>query len=388
MSFLPSLIQRVVILVVTLGAASVGAIDFSIPLPKPSLPAIPTPAFLSKPGKKISDEELQEIEAAHEKRDETRPIAGDRRASQSVADDSAQTATSRAGSVYNSAAATQGAETNDIDLSPTFAALLPYSMALGRVVCESNFSFDSVQGLQAEIVQLQIDLVNYLGIPETREKIVLCLFKDETSYRAFIKTVFPGAPQDRPALYVRQGENPGVLMVQKDEKMIVNIRHEMTHAYLNSTLRHVPIWLDEGLAKYFETPPGERGFRNPYLKIAEENMSGFFSSPPSLARLEKLTRVDEMRAREYRESWSWVHFLIHYSRDTHYLLVRYLSTLRKERQAGISTEEAYKAQKKAPMKKLLDENIEGYNKKYVEHFKNWDKRRDSYENARVERGTR
>ena len=79
MSFLQSLIQRVVILTVTLCAASVGAIDFNIPLPKPSLPAIPTPAFLSKPGKKVSDEELKEIEAAHVKRDETRPIADERR---------------------------------------------------------------------------------------------------------------------------------------------------------------------------------------------------------------------------------------------------------------------------------------------------------------------
>ncbi len=387
MSFLPSLIRRGVILVATLCATTVGAIDFSIPLPKPSLPAIPTPAFLSKPGKKISEEELQEIEKAHETRDETRPIAYEKRPSR-AADARSASAPPRAGSAYNPTTATQVPATDEIDLSPTFSSLLPYSMALGHVVCESNFPFDSVQGLQAEIVQLQIDLVNYLGIPETREKIVLCLFKDGTSYRAFVKTVFPGAPQDRPALYVRQGENPGVLMVQKDEKMIVNIRHEMTHAYLNSTLRHVPIWLDEGLAKYFETPPGERGFRNPYLKVAEENISGFFSSPPSLARLEKLTRVDEMHAREYRESWSWVHFLIHYSRDTHYLLVRYLATLRKERQAGISTEEAYKAQKKTPMKRLLDENLEGYNKKYVEHFKNWDKRRDSYENARIERGTR
>ena len=90
----------------------------------------------------------------------------------------------------------------------------------------------------------------------------------------------------------------------------------------------------------------------------------------------------------YENGFTVDDILIYKYNDTHYLLVRYLSTLRKERQAEISTEEAYKAQKKAPMKRLLDENIEGYNKKYVEHFKNWDKRRDSYENARVERGTR
>ena len=39
----------------------------------------------------------------------------------------------------------------------------------------------------------------------------------------------------------------------------------MTHAILNASLRYVPIWLDEGLAKYFETPRGDRATQNPFL---------------------------------------------------------------------------------------------------------------------------
>lgn len=363
---------RVAIVVVLAFAASTAdAIDLSIPIPKPSLPAIPTPSFLSRPGKKLSEEE---VEAARRASDRDRDTV--RLASREVPP---QTRPNPA------AARPRGAEAyEDIDLSPSYSELLPYTTVLGHVVCESNFPLDSVQGLQPEIAQLQLDLVNYLRIPETSEKIELCVFRDKASYQSFISQVFPGAPLDRPALYVRHADDPGVLMVQNDKNLIINIRHEMTHAYLNSTLKHVPIWLDEGLAKYFETPPGERGFRNPYLADVEASASGLFSSPPSLSRLEKLTRVDQMHTREYRESWSWVHFMIHYSPETHRILAQYLSTLRADAQRNITTAEAYKLQKKAPFKHILDESVPDVGRKYVEHFRNWDKRQAAYENGRAE----
>lgn len=280
----------------------------------------------------------------------------------------------------NDAASTQGTSTFAIDLSPAFTRFLPYSVALGRVVCESNFSLEETAGLQAEIVQLQRDLVGYLGVPESKEKISLCLFRDRTSYIAFICEYFPGAPTDRPALYVKEPGKPGVLMVRRDERMILNIRHEMVHAYLNAALVNVPIWIDEGLAKYFETPPGERGFRNPFLEKVESDATSFFASPPSLPRLEKLSRVEQMRIREYRESWAWTHFLIHYSPETQRVLALYLRSLRPEAQAGVSATEAARLQKDAPLKRLLERYVPDYKAKYVEHFRGWTERRDAYEN--------
>ena len=362
------LLAQTVLCATFLVATSAGALDVVIPLPKPNLPPIPTPSFLSKPGRKIPEKDLQEAREERERNRETVKIATERRTQ----------------SGETQSAPRRSLVADPVDLSPSFSDILPYCMVLGRVVCESNMPLDSLQGLQAELVQLQLDLTTYLQIPEANEKIELCVFKDRQSYQNFIKSVFPGAPTDRPALYIRRGEAPGVLMVQNDSRLIVNVRHEMTHAYLNSTLRHVPIWLDEGLAKYFETPPGERGFRNPYLADVEDHASGLFSSPPSLSRLEKLTRVDQMRTREYRESWSWVHFMLHYSPETHRTLVRYLKTLRLENQRNISSEDAYKLQKKAPLKQALTNAVPDYEKKYVEHFRNWDKRQAAYENGRAE----
>ena len=280
------------------------------------------------------------------------------------------------------AASTLELSTFAIDLSPSFSKFLPHSVALGRVVCESNFPLEETAGLQAEIVRLQEDLIGYLDIPESTEKISLCMFRDRNSYIAFICEYFPGAPTDRPALYVKEPGKPGVLMVRRDEKMILNVRHEMVHAYLNAALRNVPIWIDEGLAKYFETPPGERGFSNPFLEKVESDATSFFASPPMLKRLEGLTRVDQMRIREYRESWAWTHFLIHYSSETQRVLALYLRSLRPEAQAGISAEEAARLQKKAPLKKLLERYVPDYKAKYVEHFRGWTERRDAYENGR------
>ncbi|MDO5310157.1 MAG: hypothetical protein Q4G03_11805 [Planctomycetia bacterium] len=271
-----------------------------------------------------------------------------------------------------------------IDLTPEYSNYLPYCVVLGRVVCESNFPLDQLQGMAAEITQLQIDLTTYLQTPPADEKIELCLFKDKKSYAQFINDVFPSAPCDRPALYIKEAGKPGVIMAPQDQNLMINVRHEMTHAFLNSSLKNVPIWIDEGLAKYFETPPGERGFRNPYLKTAEDAARGFFSSPPSLARLEKLSNISQMKTREYRESWSWVHFMMHYSPETHRVLALYLRSLRPENQVGINSEQARKIQAKTPLKHALAQYVPDYEKKYVEHFRQWDKKQDQYERARAQ----
>ena len=37
-----------------------------------------------------------------------------------------------------------------------------------------------------------------------------------------------------------------------------DLRHELTHALLHGVLKDVPLWLDEGLAGFFELPPDAR----------------------------------------------------------------------------------------------------------------------------------
>ena len=247
---------------------------------------------------------------------------------------------------------------------------LPNMVMLGPVSCRADFPLVEIEEVQQDITLLQTDLIRYLGIPEPQEGIILCLFNTQEAYRNFVKRKYPMAPLDRPALYIKAG-GPGVLLVQRDSDMLLNIRHEMTHAYLNAALRNIPIWLDEGLAKYFETPQGQRGFDNPFLQSVQKNASRLFGRAPSLERLEKLQMIHQMGEREYRESWAWVHFLIHESPLSQKLLAFYLRSLTPERQQGISMEQSFIIQKSTPLTKLLETYLPDYRKDFVEHFKKW-----------------
>ena len=255
-------------------------------------------------------------------------------------------------------------------LSPMFPQRLPYHQVLGRVVCESDFPLDDVASLTTEINALQVDLIDYLGIPAPAEQIELCLFRDKASYLTFLKAVFPQAPLDRPALYIKD-KGPGILLLQRDDRLILNLRHEMTHAFLNASLRNVPIWLDEGLAKYFETPCGERGHSNPFLPTVADRADRFLAPIPSLAGLERLQRIDQMGTAQYRDSWAWTHFLIHYSPQTQRVLAAYLQTLRPENQHGINAEKAYQIRQSAPLTTLLKQTLPDYKKCYKAHFDRW-----------------
>jgi hypothetical protein len=116
-------------------------------------------------------------------------------------------------------------------------------------------------------------------------------------------------------------------MVQKAKHFEIDLRHEMTHAIIHASIPVVPIWLDEGLAKYFEVPLRDRAGKNPYMREVRNKLQFGLGGVPSLDRLSKLETIDDMGAKEYRESWAWTHFLIHRSPETHRLLAAYLQML-------------------------------------------------------------
>jgi hypothetical protein len=255
----------------------------------------------------------------------------------------------------------------------TPAETFPYREVLGQVVCLSDFPLDDAGAIRSEIRNLQKDLTDYLGIPESNEKVILCLFRQRESYTAFLKRNCPQAPTNRPALYIKDN-GPGYVFLQFDDKLILNLRHEMTHALLNSTHKNIPIWLDEGLAKYFETPAGERGNANPFLEPVANRAESFFTPVPSLPGLERLKEIGDMGPTQYRNAWAWIHFLIHYSPKTQQILSRYLQTLRTENQSGIDVKQAAEFQKTAPLTTLLKSEFPGYKKEYRAHFAEWAKR--------------
>ena len=228
-------------------------------------------------------------------------------------------------STVTTSAVSESIEQPPIDLSPSYQNRLPHVQTCGVVVVQANFPLTEISSILDEINQLQHDLNRYIGVPAPKEKIELCLFRNQETYISFLRELFPRAPTDRRALFVKLDNKPGTLLVQKSKDFEIDLRHEMTHAIIHASISKVPIWLDEGLAKYFEVPIQDRSGRHPYMSQVRWNTKR--GSVPSLDRLTKLETIDDMGAKEYRDSWAWTHFLIHRSPETHRLLAAYLQML-------------------------------------------------------------
>jgi hypothetical protein len=191
----------------------------------------------------------------------------------------------------------------------------------------SDLELKADNALFAELGDLRDQVVKELQLPQSNTIIQVYLFEDRDHYDRFMKVRYPDLPKRR-AFFIAQPRTVGggdELLVYTfwGDKMRQDLRHELTHALLHSVLKDVPLWLDEGLAEYFELPPGSNGLNPQHL---EQLRKGAFT--PDLARLEQMTQVAQMTPAEYREAWAWVHLMLRGPSEGKIALLAYLQQLR------------------------------------------------------------
>lgn len=202
---------------------------------------------------------------------------------------------------------------------------------VSQFVFYADFDVDQRWPLFEELANLRDQVYKELQLPSANTIVQVYLFENRERYDRFMKAKYPKLPQRR-AFFVAQPRAVGAgedLLVYTfwGERIQEDLRHELTHALLHSVLQTVPLWLDEGLAEYYEVAPGWRGVNYQHLdRLRRDNGVAF---DPDLARLERLDQVDQMRPAEYREAWAWVHFMLHGSPDAKKMLVAYLQELRR-----------------------------------------------------------
>jgi hypothetical protein len=226
---------------------------------------------------------------------------------------------------------------------------------LGPFVCAATFPLDQYEPLIAELPGLQQELVRVLGIPPAGEPIDIYLFSNAEQHRAYIEQHNPDVPYRR-ALYIKEHGRTGVY-AYRHEALDVDLRHECTHALLHASLPYVPLWLDEGLAEYFEVPPSQRAFDHPHFDALVWNMR--LGMVRSVASLEQLQDLSEMGAFEYRYSWAWVHFMLHGPKAAHQALVRYLADIERG------------AVPPGTLSERLERAVPSSTEKMIQHFKYW-----------------
>jgi len=202
-----------------------------------------------------------------------------------------------------------------------------HSITAEQLVVMSNLKLGAHHPLVEELKVLRDQVHENLDLPKDQhaEKVTVYLFENEMAYKKYIGETYPGLPFRR-AYFIGTPEKLAVYTFW-GERIREDLRHEYTHGLLHASLQTVPLWLDEGLAEYFEVPGLEPGtVNNDYaVRLARAVQTGW---RPDIHRLERLETVDEMQREDYRESWAWVHFMLHSSPDSRQVLLDYLKELR------------------------------------------------------------
>jgi hypothetical protein len=211
-----------------------------------------------------------------------------------------------------------------------------YSQRVAPYVFLADFELQRHTPLFRELGNLRDQIARDLKIPAGTTPIYVYLFEDKGRYERFMQAKYPDLPTRR-AFFVAQPRRFGgteelMVFTYRGERLQQDLRHELTHALLHSVLKDVPLWLDEGLAEYYEVPPANQGVNFQHLDQLCRPKQG--QPKPNLARIEQFNDVQQMNPGEYREAWAWVHFMLRGQPQAKQVLLQYVQELRTNSRPG------------------------------------------------------
>lgn len=201
----------------------------------------------------------------------------------------------------------------------------PFEAKVDQFLLHSDFELNDPQRLESILGGLRSDISQALNLPEQKSSIHVVLFSNAKEYSRYMNHYFPSI-EPRRAIYL-QDRGPGMLFTFWHDDIDTDLRHEAAHAVLNQSGVQLPLWLDEGVAEYFEVQRDKRFSQNGYgAEVAQRAAKGLV---PSLLDLERIAEMSEFKDAHYRDSWAWIHFLLHRRQETRQLLIDYIARHRK-----------------------------------------------------------
>ena len=227
---------------------------------------------------------------------------------------------------------------------------------LSPYLIRSEFALRDVAELVSDLGDLQTDIERLLKLKCEPKEIQIHLFRSRSSYVDYLSKRVPDGTK-RQALFV-QGTDAGRVYAYRDayrqRDLDTDVRHETTHALLHSALPFVPMWLDEGIAEYFEASPGQREKHHPHRR--ELQLAIRFGWKPALEKLETEREMLDMKSKDYRDAWGVVHFILHGPPAAREALAAYFD----EVQSGKAP---------TPLSQHLRRRIPDLDRQIVEHLK-------------------
>lgn len=210
----------------------------------------------------------------------------------------------------------------------TFAINRPdrHQFTTPEFVIHSDVPLRPDDPLVQQLSEIQLQVADALKLQQQRDPVDVFLFSDESSYRNYLKVRWPTLPVRR-AYFMKSSQQLAVYSFVSS-RVLEDLRHEFTHGILHASCNHVPLWLDEGLAEYFEISIDNNVDSISTIHLQELLKAEAEGWSPNLFRLEMISNFEDLTARDYAESWGWVHFLLNHSAATRSLILDYVAELR------------------------------------------------------------
>jgi hypothetical protein len=164
---------------------------------------------------------------------------------------------------------------------------------------------------------------------------IVIVFRHDRAFRPFMPKV-EGNTVEAGGLFVGGPDVNYIAIVGDGEPWrLPVVFHEYAHLIVSNVGRHVPVWLNEGLAEYYSTFELIRDGREALLGIVEPGRLALLHRAPLLP-LETLLTVDHdsplynesnRRSTFYAQSWALTHLILHDKPDRMPQLLAYLENL-------------------------------------------------------------
>jgi len=200
-----------------------------------------------------------------------------------------------------------------------------YQLRSGPFIIFSNFPMTDDPPALRCLQALERDMKQHLDFTPRldAEPVEIYVLDDRNAFAHFLKFYYPELPPRR-AFFLAQGSQR-VVYTYSSPKLEEDLRHEATHALLHGAYGDLALWLDEGLAEYFETDLAQPEAERERVDHIAVDLTGGWS--PDLPRLESLDDIRQMTPRDYREAWAWVHLFLNDSQAEKEVLLASLALL-------------------------------------------------------------
>lgn len=199
----------------------------------------------------------------------------------------------------------------------------------GSFAIYSTVAAAKLHPVALKLEQLPKQIATELGVGLSSEVVRVVVLQNVEEYEWYLSRHFPSVPKRRALFIQNRGQSLVITYFHSD--WIEDARHECTHALLHQSGIQLPLWLDEGLAEYFETDHSvswQHPIHGPAVRAQLR-----FGQIVQLEELEEL-RLETLDAKGYRDAWSVVAFLLNQGADGRSALQIYIGDLQKGTAAG------------------------------------------------------